>query len=416
MFFRYNCTIIDDMIQRELYMQKIRPFMNTQVVKVFTGIRRCGKSVLMELVQAELQQQGVVDSAILSLNFESAADSRIRNTEAVLEAVTEQKKQNSAGRLYLFFDEVQELSGWETLINSLLIDLNVDIYITGSNARMLSGELATYLAGRYVEIRVYPFSFAEVVSTLSRGVTKVNLEEAFKHYLVRGGFPFLYNYPFTNSDANQYIGDIFDSTILKDIAQRNRVRDIAQLRQLVLFFIANVGNTFSATSLVKYLKNQHRSISTETIYNYIEYSRTACLLHLVQRQDLAGKALLSTQEKIYLADHGIREALYGNNQRDINQVLENIVYIELLRRGYKVTVGKSKNVEVDFCASSASSIIYIQVCYLLASDDTVTREFSPLEAIPDNFPKYVLSMDTIDRSRNGIIHKNILDFLLGDYV
>ncbi len=404
------------MIPRELYMKKLRPFMNTPVVKVFTGIRRCGKSVLLQLVQAELRQQGIREESILALNFESAADSRVRSTKAVLEAVNTQKKSCGLGRLYLFFDEIQELSGWETLVNSLLIDIDADIYITGSNARMFSGELATYLAGRYVEIRIYPFSFAEVLRLLSQGEEEIQKNEAFKQYLLRGGFPFLYNYPFTDADANQYIRDIFDSTILKDIAQRNAVRDIAQLRQLVLFFIANVGNTFSASSLVKYLKNQRRSVSTETIYNYIEYCRAACLLHLVQRQDLIGKALLSTQEKIYLADHGIREAIYGNNQRDINQVLENVVYMELCRRGYEVRVGKAKNAEVDFCASRGADTLYIQVCYLLASDDTVEREFSVLETIPDNFPKYVLSLDEIDRSRSGIIHQNIRDFLLDDTV
>ncbi|MBN1519594.1 MAG: ATP-binding protein [Spirochaetales bacterium] len=404
------------MIQRELYMKKLRPFMNTPVVKVFTGIRRCGKSVFMELVQAELRQQGVEYSRILSLNFESAADKRVQSAESVIEAVHKQKSQNSSGRLYLFFDEIQELTGWETLVNSLLIDTDADIYITGSNARMLSSELATYLAGRYVELRIYPFSFAEVVTLLSQADSPVKTDDAFKLYLGRGGFPFLYNYPFTDADANQYIGDIFNSTILKDIAQRNGVRDIAQLRQLVLYFIANVGNTFSASSLVKYLKSQGRGASTETIYNYIEYCRAACLLHMVQRQDLMGKALLATQEKIYLADHGIREAIYGNNQRDINQVLENIVYMELLRRGYEVTVGKTKSAEVDFCAMRGPALVYVQVCYLLASEETVKREFSVLESIPDNFPKYVLSMDEIDRSRNGIIHKNIRDFLLGDYV
>jgi uncharacterized protein len=394
-------------------MQKIRPFMDTPVVKVFTGIRRCGKSVMMELIQAELRKKGVTEEQILALNFESAVDTRVRSAENVLESVRERKLRTVASRLYLFFDEIQELTGWETLVNSLLVDIDVDIYLTGSNARMLSGELATYLAGRYVELRVYPFSFPEVYALLSRGDPRITPEDAFKLYIVRGGFPFLYNYPFSDADANQYISDIFDSTILKDIAQRNGVRDIAQLRHLVLYFIANVGNTFSASSLVKYLKNQRRSVSTETIYNYIEYCRAACLLHLVQRQDLVGKALLSTQEKIYLADHGIREALYGNNQRDINQVLENIVYMELLRRGYDVTVGKTKNSEVDFCATMGNSVIYVQVCYLLATDETVEREFSALESIRDNYPKYVLSLDEIDRSRNGIIHKNIRDFLLG---
>ena len=389
--------------------------MNTPLVKVFTGIRRCGKSVLMELVQTELRKLGVTDSQILLLNFESAADTRVRNVEAVLEAIHERKNLSGNGHLYLFFDEIQELVGWETLINSLLVDIDADIYITGSNARMLSGELATYLAGRYVEIRVYPFSFAEVVALLAKNESLIKTEDAFKRYLIRGGFPFLYNYPFSDADANQYIGDIFDSTILKDIAQRNGIRDIAQLRQLILYFIVNVGNTFSASSLVKYLKNQRRSVSTETIYNYIEYCRTACLLHLVQRQNLSGKTLLATQEKIYLADHGIREAIYGNNQRDINQILENVVFMELLRRSYEVTVGKAKNAEVDFCASRGTVTIYVQVCYLLASDETVEREFSVLEGIQDNYPKYVLSMDEIDRSRNGIIHKNVREFLLGDY-
>lgn len=404
------------MITRELYLEKLRPFMDTPVVKVFTGVRRCGKSVLLELVQDELRQKGISTANILALNFESAADTRVRSCQSVLEAVSAQKKAAGTGRLYLFFDEIQELDGWETLVNSLLIDIDVDIYLTGSNARMLSGELATYLAGRYVEIKIHPFSFAEVVSLLSQGGRNVDLAEAFKLYLRRGGFPFLYNYPFSDADANQYIGDIFDSTILKDIAQRNAVRDIGQLRQLVLFFIANVGNTFSAGSLVKYLKNQRRSLSTETIYNYIEYCRAACLLHLVQRQDLVGKELLSTQEKIYLVDHGIREALYGHNQRDINQVLENIVYMELCRRGYEVRVGKTKNAEVDFCASRGGDRVYIQVCYLLAADDTVEREFSVLETIPDNYPKFILSMDEVDRSRNGIVHRNIRDFLLGDLI
>ncbi len=404
------------MVLRELYLTKIRPFMNTPVVKVFTGIRRSGKSVLMELVQAELRQQEISATQILALNFESAADPRVQSLDAVVAAIREHQSIHPKERLYLFFDEIQELMGWETLVNALLVDLDTDIYVTGSNARMLSGELATYLAGRYVEIRVYPFSFAEVMALLAQNKTTLTTGEAFKLYLVRGGFPFIYNYPFSDADANQYIGDIFYSTILKDIAQRNGVRDIAQLRHLVLYFIANIGATFSAGSLVKYLKSQRRTVSTETIYNYIEYCRAACLLHLVQRKDLAGKALLATQEKIYLTDHGIREALFGNNQKDINQVLENIVYMELLRRGYEVTVGKSKNAEVDFCATKSGAIVYVQVAYLLASEETVEREFSVLETIPDNYPKYVLSMDEIDRSRNGIIHKNIRDFLLGDFV
>lgn len=399
------------MIARELYMSRIRPFMDTPVVKVFTGIRRCGKSVMMELVRSELRSRGVPEPRMPLFNFESKTDDRVRSVDAVLAEIRSLKAGTAGARLYLFFDEIQELTGWETLVNSLLVDFDADLYITGSNARLLSGELATYLAGRYVEIRIYTFSFAEVLALLAERGSTLDRAAAFRLYLVRGGFPFLYNYPLSDSDANQYIADVFDSTILKDIAQRNRVRDIAQLRQLIMYFIANAGNTFSAGSLARYLKNQRRSISTETLYNYVEYCRAACLLHLAQRQDLAGKALLATQEKIYLADHGIREALYGNNQRDVNQVLENIVYMELLRRGYEVTVGKAKNAEVDFCARKGGDTTYFQVCYLLASDETVEREFGALESIPDNYPKYVLSMDEIDRGRNGILHRNLVGFL-----
>ncbi|HKL87133.1 MAG TPA: ATP-binding protein [Treponemataceae bacterium] len=402
------------MINRERYMRTIRPFMNTEVVKVLTGIRRCGKSVMLRLIQKELLSTGVLDSQILSLNFESQKDTRILNVLTVFEAVQKTVTTNEGKRVYLFFDEIQELKGWETLVNSLLVDIDVDIYITGSNAYLLSGELATYLAGRYIEIKIYPFSFSEVRALLSTQNDTRTQAQIFQLYLVRGGFPFLYKHPFSDIDVNQYISDIFDSIILKDISQRNSVRDIAQLRQLILYFIANIGNTFSATSLIKYLKNQKRTISTETLYNYIEYSRASCLLHLVKRQDLIGKSLLATQEKIYLADHGIRQSLYGNNLRDINQVLENIVYLELLRRGYEVYVGKVKNSEVDFYAEKPNQKIYVQVSYLLATEETMQREFGALESIPDNYPKYVLSMDEFDRSHDGIIHKNIIDFLMED--
>ena len=293
-----------------------------------------------------------------------------------------------------------------------MLDINADIYITGSNAYLLSGELATYLAGRYIEIRLYPFSFAEVLAMEKHQGNIVSIRDSFRTYVKRGGFPFLYNYSFSDADAMLYLTDIFNSTILKDIVQRNRVRDAALLRMLILYFIANTANTFSANSIIKYLKNQKRSISTETIYNYIEYCRSACLLHLVKRNDLAGKSLLATQEKIYLVDHGIREALLGTNETHINLVLENIVYMELIRRGYEVTVGKLKTLEVDFCAQKGTETLYIQVCYLLATDETINREFGALALIPDNYPKYVFSMDEFDFSRNGIIHKNICDFLL----
>ncbi len=401
------------MIPRELYLRKIRPFIDTPVVKVLTGVRRCGKSVMLSLIRADLIRNGISDRQVLVLNFESRTDSRVKSIDSVLEAVKTQARTAQGERQYLFFDEIQELVGWETLVNSFFVDFDVDIYITGSNAYLLSGELATYLAGRYVEIQIYPFSFSEVIDMVKERNLPLSRSQAFQLFLIRGGFPFLYNYDFADADARQYVSDIFDSIILKDISQRNGIRDVALLRTLILFFIANIGNTFSSGSLVKFLRNERRAVSTETIYNYIEYCRSACLLHLVPRQDLVGKAVLTTQEKIYLVDHGIREAVYGNNLRDINQVLESIVYIELLRRGYDVTVGRIKSSEVDFCAVKGNDRLYVQVAYLLASEETMDREFGVLEMIPDNYPKYVLSMDELDRSRNGIIHLNIPDFLLG---
>ncbi|OPL08286.1 MAG: ATPase [delta proteobacterium ML8_F1] len=395
------------MIFREQYMSKIRPFMNQPIIKVLTGIRRSGKSVMLELIQKELIQQGINEEFFISINLESKKNPFDITIERIYEYVrTQVTESNHKG--YLFFDEIQELDGWETLINAIMIDFSVDIYITGSNAKLLSGELATYLAGRYVEVKIYPFSYKEILSFFPQK----SKQEVFQLYLSRGGMPFLYQFPMDDRSAMQYLNDIYDSIILKDIVTRNKVRDIELLKRMIQFFIANIGNTFSSSNISKYLKNELRSVSTETIYNYIDYCKAACFLHLVQREDLMGKKLLQFQEKIYIADHGIREAVFGNNMRDINQTLENIVYMELLGRGYDVHIGKNANNEVDFVALIGNLRVYIQVSYLLASDETVEREFSALESISDNYPKYVVTMDEIDRSRNGIKHMNIKDFLL----
>lgn len=400
-------------IIRSVYFEKIKPFIDTPVVKVITGIRRCGKSVMLSQIKNFLVQQGIQENQILSLNFESFTDERVKSFESVTESVKKCAENSGNKKLYLFFDEIQELNGWEKLINSYLIDFNSDIYITGSNAKLLSGELATYLAGRYVEIQMFPFSFSESFEALKISNPGISQDDAFFFYIKAGGYPFLYNFNLSEIQQKQYLDDIFNSIILKDISNRNKIRDISLLKSLITFFVSNVGNTFSSSSLVKYLKNERRSVSTETVYNYLEYCREACLFHLVQRENIAGKALLQTQEKIYIADHGIRQALFLSNQKDINQVLENIVYIELLRRGYAVTVGKSGNQEIDFCARKDSRMEYYQVSYLLASEETVSREFSAFNSLKDNYPKFVLSMDKLDFSQDGIIHKNIIDWLLG---
>lgn len=395
------------MILREKYMSKIRPFINQPIIKVLTGIRRSGKSVMLELIQNELINHGMDKKYFMSINLESKKNQFEHTVDGIYQYV-KRFVEKSNQKVYLFFDEIQEIEDWETLINAVMIDFDTDIYITGSNAKLLSGELATYLAGRYVEIKIYPFSYIEILDLFP---TK-NKQEIFQIYLVRGGMPFLYQFPIDDRSAMQYLNDIYDSIILKDIATRNKVRDIELLKRMIQYFIANIGNTFSASNISKYLKSELRSVSTETIYNYIEYCKTACFLHLVQREDLLGKKILQFQEKIYIADHGIREAVYGNNMRDINQTLENIVYMELLSRGYDVRIGKNLNNEVDFVAEEGNSRIYVQVSYLLASDETMERDFSVLESIPDNYPKYVVTMDEIDRGRNGIKHMNIRDFLL----
>lgn len=395
------------MIKRESYMKQIRPFIGQNIVKVLTGIRRCGKSVMLKLIQEELLSQGISDTDFLSINFESKATEHIHSTDSTYTYIKNFSKDKNR-KIYLFFDEIQELAGWETLVNSCMIDFDCDIYITGSNAKLLSGELATYLAGRYVKINVYPFSFQEVMAILP----DTSETEAFQTYLRWGGMPFLYQFPMNDNSKIQYLSDIYDSIILKDIVTRNNIRDVEQFQRILLYFISNIGNTFSSSTIIKYLKSENRKISSETIYNYIEYCRSACLLHLVSRQDIVGKKILQFQEKIYLTDHGIREAIYGNNTRDIGQILENIVYIELLRRGYKVTVGKNENLEVDFVAQTNGQKIYYQVAYLLASEETIEREFGALRRIDDNYPKYVLSLDEFDMSRDGYIHLNLRKFLL----
>ncbi|GAB2046470.1 ATP-binding protein [Agathobaculum sp. TL06] len=401
------------MIKRERYMEQLRPFFDKPVVKVMTGIRRCGKSVMLELIRDELVAQGRPEEHMLLLNFESKLLPFSKTADdafAYLAAYVQQ----TPGRKYLFLDEVQELPAWETMVNALMIDCDVDLYITGSNAKLLSGELATYLGGRYVEIKVYPFSFLEVRDILAAQGKPIGESEAFLHYLTYGGMPFIYAYQIEPQAALQYLTDIFDSILLKDVAQRNKIRDIGLFQKVLTYFIAGIGTTWSATSIQKYLKSEHRTISPETLYNYIEYCKEAGILHLVSREDIIGKKLLQFQEKIYLTDHGLREAVYGNNQRDVQQVLENIVYMELLRRGYTVTVGKNEGWEVDFAAQKGADKLYVQVAYLLADEQTVEREFRALEAIPDNYPKYVVTMDEIDRSRNGIKHRNIRRFLQMD--
>jgi len=399
------------MIKREMYMKKIRPFINTDLIKVMTGMRRSGKSVMLDLIKDELIMQGCTAEQFISFNFEKMEFERLCTAHALHDEIMK-LSENIHKKVYLFLDEIQEVSGWEKCINSLRIDLDCDIYITGSNAKLLSGELATYLAGRYAEFVIYPFSFSEFTELYRTVFPDSSYSECFKKYLTCGGMPYLSNLKYEADPGRIYLQDLYNSVVLKDIVKRSKVRDVDLLEKIIAYIMTNTGTTFSANSLSKFLKSENRNTSPETIINYIKYALDAYLFYQVRREDIHGKQILSSNEKYYIADQGIREAVFGGNSRDINLILENIVFMELLRRGYKITVGKNDNKEIDFICTDKNFRIYIQVTYLLASESTVEREFGALEQISDNFPKYVISMDEFDFSRNGIKHLNIKDFLI----
>lgn len=395
-------------------MQRIRPFINTDLIKVFTGIRRAGKSVMLELVKNELKESGIGEENFLCINFEQFSNSQFLDVESLYKKITDFQK-NTKGKIYLFFDEIQEVDGWEKCINSCRIDFDCDIYITGSNAKLLSGELATYLAGRYVEFVIYPFSFAEFLEMRRQKNPQVDKTSCFMQFLKTGGMPFLSNFPDDDSAKSQYLIDIYNSVVLKDVVKRNNIRDVDTLERIVAYAFSNIGHIFSATSLSKYFKSENRKISHDTILNYLKFCSDAFLFYKINRYDLEGKKIVTVNEKYYCADHGLREALFGKNIQNIDQVLENIVCLELLRRNYKVYVGKKGDLEIDFIAEKQGKKIYVQVAYLLASEETIKREFSVFNSVKDSFPKYVVSMDDFDFSQNGIIHKNIKDFLLMDF-
>lgn len=399
------------MIKREMYMKRIRPFIGTELIKVMTGIRRCGKSVMLELIKEELMESGVRPDQFISINFEDLNYAHLQTAKALHEEITRQATEIN-DKVYLFFDEIQEVKDWEKCINSLRVSLDCDIYITGSNAKLLSGELSTYLGGRYVEFIIYPFSFAEFLKLYQPIAPDEPMQKCFQKYLLSGGMPYLANIRYEEAPSRLYLHDLFNSVQLKDIVKRNKIRDVDLLERIITYVIANVGTTFSATSLAKFLKSEKRTVAPETILNYIRYCCDAYLFYQVRREDLQGRQILASNEKYYIADHGIREAVFGGNLRDINLILENIVYLELLRRDYKVTVGRIGDKGIDFVCDKRGEKLYVQVAYLLASEETIRREFGVYDNIRDNYPKYVVSLDEFDMSRNGIKHRNIRDFLL----
>ena len=402
------------MIKRELYLKKIRNLIDKPVIKVITGMRRSGKSMILKLISQELLERGISSQNIIYINFESLMFSDLTEFRALYNHVIE-KSQTLTGKVYILLDEIQEVEHWEKAVNSFMVDLDCDIYITGSNANLLSSELATYIAGRYVEIKVYPLSFKEYIdfAKIQNPQNILSNEDYFEQYLQFGGLPGIHNFSYDKSNIYQYLSDIYSSILLKDVVAKNNIRDVELLERIILYIFDNIGNTFSAKNVSDFLKSQGRKLSRETVYNYLKALESAYIISSVQRYDVKGKALLETMEKFYLTDLGFRHAKLGYRPNDIAGYLENIIYLELIRRKYTVNIGKLGTKEIDFIGTLENEKLYIQVTYLLASPETVEREFSPLKKIGDNYPKYVLSMDNLgEYNIDGIVRKRIIDFLL----
>ena len=399
------------MIERPLYVDKIMAYVDTPFVKILTGVRRCGKSTILKMIMERLKtERNIPEDRIISCRF----DSFFFNDTAATEIYTLLKDQlSSTGRTYLFLDEVQEIKGWEKVVNSLASDFDVDLYITGSNSRMMSSEIATYLTGRYISFRIFTLSFGEYLMFKSKFANVGEPKAELANYVRLGGFPATHLQAYSQDEIYTIVRDIYNSTIFSDIVKRNQVRKIDQLERVVKYTFNNVGNTFSAKSIADYLKAERRSLDNETVYSYLEKLEKAYLLHRCSRYDLQGKEILKTQEKFYLADVALRYSVLGYNADSVASSLENIVYLELCRRGYTVNVGKTGDSEIDFVAVRQNEKIYVQVTQEINSEKTEKREYSRLLEIPDNYPKFVLTTDEFAGGNyEGIKTMHIADFLL----
>ena len=399
------------MINRPLYIDKIMAYVNTPFVKILTGVRRCGKSTILRLIMEQLKtQHHIPDERIIFCRYDSM-EYEDMTTKQMYTELKNRLSQNN--KTYLFLDEVQEINGWEKVVNSLLSDYDVDLYVTGSNSRMMSSEISTYLTGRYVSFRIFTLSFDEYLTFKSKYADVENTKTELFNYVRLGGFPATHLQPYSQDEVYTIVRDIYNSTVFSDIVRRNQVRKIDQLERIVKYTFNNVGNTFSAKSIADYLKSEHRALDNETVYGYLEKLEKAYLLHRCSRYDLQGKEIMKTQEKFYLADVALRYSVLGYNSDSIASSLENIVYLELCRRGYTVNVGKDGNAEIDFVASRQNEKLYVQVTLKMSSEKTRQREYEHLLKIPDNYPKYVLTTDEFSGGNyKGIETMHIADFLL----
>ena len=399
------------MIYRPLYMDRIMPYVDTPFVKILTGVRRCGKSTILKMIMERLKtERNIPAERIISCRYDSMEyeDMTAKQMYAQLKG-----QLSPDGKTYLFLDEIQEIRGWEKVINSLASDFDVDIYVTGSNSRMMSSEISTYLTGRYVSFRIFTLSFDEYLMFRNKFTTVKEPKTELVNYVRLGGFPATHLQELSRDEIYTIVRDIYNSTIFSDIVKRNQVRKIDQLERVVKYTFGNVGNTFSAKSIADYLKSEHRSIDNETVYSYLEKLEKAYLLHRCSRYDLQGKEILKTQEKFYLADTALRYSVLGYNADSVASSLENIVYLELCRRGYTVNVGKTSDGEIDFVAVRQNDKIYVQVTQEIRSEKTEKREYNRLLEIHDNYPKYVLTTDEFAGGNyEGIKTLHIADFLL----
>ena len=401
------------MINRPIYVDKIMAYVNTPFVKILTGIRRCGKSTILRMLMEEMKKRGIRDNQILHYSFDSLEYEDIKTAKTLFTHL----KQHLCpeGRTYLFLDEIQEVKSWEKVVNSLMTDYDVDIYVTGSNSRMMSSEISTYLTGRYIAFRIFPLSFSEYMIFRKEYTEVLDPRTELANYLRLGGFPAVHLQKYTPNEVYTIVKDIYSSTIYTDIVRRNQIRKVDQLERIVKFAFDNVGRTFSAASISKYLKSENRSIDNETVYNYLSKLESAYILHRCSRFDVQGKEILKTQEKFYLADPALRYSVLGYSPDSVAAMLENVIYLELLRRGYDVYVGKLDNAEIDFIAVKQENKVYIQAAQKIGSPETERREYGRLLDIRDNYPKYVLQTDAFAGGNyEGIKTMHIADFLLRD--
>lgn len=399
------------MIYRAMYVDKIMAYTDTPFVKILTGVRRCGKSTILKMIMQELEtKRNVLPERIVSYRFDSMEYEDMTAKQMFIEL---KKRISKDGRTYFFLDEMQEIKDWEKVVNSLASDYDVDIYITGSNSRMMSSEIATYLTGRYVSFRIYTLSFDEYLLFKSSYAKVDEPKKELVNFVRLGGFPATHLQKYTQDEVYTIVRDIYNSTIFSDIVKRNQVRKIDQLERVVKYTFNNVGNTFSAKSISDYLKSEKRKLDNETVYSYLEKLEKAYLLHRCSRYDLRGKEILKTQEKFYLADTSLRYSVLGYNSDTVASSLENVVYLELCRRGYDVQIGKTPDGEIDFVATKQNNKLYVQVTQEIKSEKTEKREYERLLEIRDNYPKYVLTTDDFSGGNYlGIKTMHIADFLL----